>query len=220
MPRLILKVTLKDVKPPVWRRIDVPAEISLAQFHGVLQVAMGWTNTHLHEFEQGRTLYGTSDREFGVYRISETSTPLSEVLSAPKARLSYHYDFGDSWYHTIVVERIVASPEVSPTAAALSPAVVIAGKGACPPEDCGGPWGYANLLDALADPSHDNHKMLTEWLGRPWDSTAVPIDAINRRLAKMRLRPCVARRARRQPVALGAVLDHTLIDFFKRRGRP
>jgi hypothetical protein len=219
MLRLILKVTLRDVRPPVWRRLDVPADISLAKFHRVLQIAMGWQNVHLHEFRQGRHLYGTSDREFGVYRISEASTRVCDLLAAEKARLDYFYDFGDDWRHQIVVEQVVEDHE--PVGAnELRCAVVTAAKGACPPEDCGGTYGYANLLTALADPNHPGHAEMKEWYSEPWDATTVPVVAINRRLARLRLRPIPPRRRRPVSAVLDLItLDHTLIHSFKRRGR-
>ena len=213
MQRLILKVTLRDIAPPIWRRLDVPADISLAQFHRILQIAMGWHDEHLHQFERGRDIYGTSDREFGVLRITETSTRLGSLLSAPKDKLTYLYDFGDSWTHLIVVERTADDG-----LAEMTPATVVAGKRACPPEDSGGSWGYENLLAALNDPTHPDHTDLTEWVGGPFDSERFGMVAINRRLARLKLR---ATAPGRTSAGIDTPhLDHKLIDFFKRRGRP
>lgn len=186
----VLKVTLRDIKPPIWRRLDVPADISLAPFHRVLQAAMPWTNSHLHQFEQGRAVFGTSDREFGVFRVPETSTSIGELLIQPKDHLEYLYDFGDSWTHRVLLERVHDDGTDE-----MQAAFVMTGKRACPPEDCGGSCGYAALLEALADAVHDEHDRMAEWIGGAWDAEAFPIDAINRRLARIRLRATPVRRS-------------------------
>ncbi len=176
-----LKVTLVDSKPPIWRRFEVPADISLEQLHRVLQAVMGWTNSHLHEFEKGRVLYGVSDREFGVQRVSERKTRVGDLLTRTGATLDYEYDFGDSWSHRIVLEAVVESDART--------ARVLAGKRACPPEDVGGMWGYESFLEALADPKHPNHVELREWSGGGFDPEAFDVEAANRALARLRLTP-------------------------------
>lgn len=216
MQRLVLKVTLCDISPPIWRRVDVPADISLAQFHRVLQIVMGWTNSHLHEFEQGTDLYGTSDRDFGIYRISETSTRVGDVLATPGARLDYHYDFGDSWYHAIVVEQVLDDG-----ADEVKPVVLLGGRRACPPEDCGGPYAYMDFLAALADPGHPEHAVRKEWVGGRWDAEHMPAVAITRRLARLKLKAVVSRAQRRPRVVRDLPgVDPRVLDFFKRGGRP
>jgi len=102
-----LKVTLRGTKPPIWRRFLVPGDITLKRFHDALQAVMGWTDSHLHQFKARGILYGTSDREFGLQRVSEGRTTLDQVLRRPKDRMRYEYDFGDSWEHDIVLEEIL-----------------------------------------------------------------------------------------------------------------
>jgi len=153
-----LKITLREVsKPPVWRRVLVPADITLRDLHEVIQQAMGWDDYHMHVFSTGRQEYGSPDPELG--HVSDRKVRLSHVLTGPGDRLRYTYDFGDDWKHDIVLEetRIAVPGETYPSCSA--------GKGACPPEDCGGTWGYAELKEILADPSHEDHQDMLDWLG-------------------------------------------------------
>lgn len=106
-----LNVSLRHIRPAIWRRLEVPAELSLWQVHRVVQAAMGWGDYHLHEFRCRGIHYGQSDHEFGFYRENERRVLLHEVLRAPKDRMIYQYDFGDSWAHDILLERVtVAEP--------------------------------------------------------------------------------------------------------------
>ena len=153
-----LKITLREVSgPPVWRRVLVPSDVTLADLHEVIQQAMGWENYHMHVFSTGGQEYGSPDRELG--HASDRNVLLSQVLTRRGKRLRYTYDFGDDWEHDIVLEetRAAAPQETYPSC--------VAGQGACPPEDCGGAWGYAGLKEILADPSHEDHQDMLEWLG-------------------------------------------------------
>jgi hypothetical protein len=153
-----LKITLSGVsRPPVWRRVLVPADVTLGDLHEVIQVAMGWDDYHMHLFSVNGQDYGSPDPELG--HASDRNVLLSQVLSDPGDRLSYTYDFGDDWEHDIVLEetRTAVAEETYPSC--------VAGKGACPPEDCGGAWGYAELKEILATPSHESHQDMLEWLG-------------------------------------------------------
>lgn len=155
---LQLKLSLRGVsKPPVWRRLLVPADMRLSQLHRVIQTAMGWTDTHLHAFSTASGDYGPPDPELD--HRDERKARLSDFLAQPGDRIRYTYDFGDFWEHDIVVEKALASD----LGARL--AVCLAGNGACPPEDCGGSWGYADLRDTLADPASEEHYAMLEWLG-------------------------------------------------------
>jgi hypothetical protein len=164
--RLQLKITLDHVEPAVWRRVVVSDALTFLQLHRVIQRAMGWEDCHMHEFGLAgpRLRIGTPQpddfMDFGddEQMLPERTTRLAEVL-AGKRKLRYGYDFGDDWWHTIAIEKRLPA---DPTAA---PAELIAGENACPLEDCGGPWGYANLLAAAADPAHPEHDELLEWLG-------------------------------------------------------
>ena len=155
---LQFKLSLCGVsKPPVWRRLLVPADIRLSQVHDVIQAAMGWTDTHLHAFSTAYGDYGPPDP--GLDHRDERKARLADFLAEPGDRIRYAYDFGDFWEHDIVLEK---SLESEPDA--RLPACV-AGKGACPPEDCGGVWGYADLRDTLANPASGEHDAMLEWLG-------------------------------------------------------
>jgi Plasmid pRiA4b ORF-3-like protein len=159
VPAYQVKLTLRDVKPPVWRRLVLPGHWHLDQVHEAIQVAMGWTNSHLHEFQVGEQRYGVPAPEWDDEVLPETQTRLHEVLSGPGDRLTYWYDFG--------------------TVSCL------AGRGNCPPEDCGGPWGYAELLAALADPAHEEHESFVEWLGGDFDPKEFDRAATDAMLARL-----------------------------------
>jgi hypothetical protein len=140
---LQLKITLKGIsKPPVWRRVQVRADTTFATLHQIIQAAFGWTDTHLHSFEYEGEQIGVPDPESGDECADEGATTLEVVLLGPKDRVRYTYDFGDNWEHDIVLEKVM-EPDTNDERP-----VLLTGRGACPPEDCGGPWGYAELKDA------------------------------------------------------------------------
>lgn len=174
-----LKVTLEDTEPPIWRRLVVPSELTLVELHAVLQLAMGWTNSHLHAFRVGQARFELPAPEPGWVdgdqdAADERLARLSEVVPDPKARFSYEYDFGDSWEHKIVVEKAVsAEPGVAYPR-------VVDGALACPPEDVGGVGGYYEFLAAMADRRHPRHKELREWHRRPFAAEAFDAAPINR----------------------------------------
>ena len=153
-----LKLSLRGVsKPPVWRRLLVPADIRIDRLHDVIQTSMGWTDTHLHVFSTAAGDYGVPDPELGFQ--NERNARLGQFLKQPGDRIQYAYDFGDGWEHDIVLEK-----HLDPDPEAQIPAC-LAGKGACPPEDCGGSWGYADLKETLDDPRHADHADMLDWLG-------------------------------------------------------
>jgi hypothetical protein len=154
---LQVKISLLGVsKPPVWRRLLVPADLRLDRLHGVIQAAMGWENYHMHVFADGAHRYGLADRELG--HQDERKVTLGQLLKRARQRIRYTYDFGDDWEHEILLEGVLtAEPD-------MRYPVCVAGKGACPPEDCGGVWGYQDLRDALVDPAHERHEEMLEWL--------------------------------------------------------
>lgn len=165
-----LKVTLQNIKPPVWRRVLVDAASTLDHVHEVIQAAFGWWNYHLHEFEVDGKSYGVPDPDddWGTPTIDERRVRLDTIASVGSS-ISYMYDFGDGWDHTITVEKVLPASDTPVPAC-------IGGRRAGPPEDCGGPWGYEHLLAALADPTHPEHRELAEWLGRPLDPEAFDPD--------------------------------------------
>ncbi len=175
-----LKITLSHLRPPVWRRLLVPSSVSLKELHDVLQVAMGWTDSHLHQFEANGQLYGKPSREYSFPMKNEARVRLDQVLPREKDSMVYEYDFGDSWIHDIALEKIVpSSPDVKVPQC-------IAGARACPPEDCGGVDGYDGLLEALNDPSDPDHEEICEWIGEDFDPELFDIEAVNKYLARGR----------------------------------
>ncbi len=176
-----IKISLVGAKPPIWRRILVPGDMRLAALHGVLQTVMGWENEHLHMFTSGGMDYGVRDDAFGGGFGSETRDEskyaLSQLLRKPKDSLVYEYDFGDGWNHKLVVEKILADDGSIPLPRCTG------GKRACPPEDCGGVWGYMDLIEAIADPDHPSHQEMVEWYGDEIDPEHFDVDEINAGLA-------------------------------------
>jgi len=164
-----LKITLDDVKPTVLRRVNVPFDIRLDRLHLTIQAAMGWTNSHLYELRAGDVGWSTPypDADGSGHFLDARKARLGDILEdIGTKKLVYLYDFGDGWEHTIKVERL-ADPEPGVLYPRLIEVI-----GRCPPEDCGGPWGYAELLEAIRDPTHERHNELTEWIGNDFDPDA------------------------------------------------
>lgn len=162
-PLYRLKVSLRHIRPLIWRRLEVPSALTLWQVHRVLQSAMGWGDYHLHAFRCRGVEYGQSDREFGVHRENERRVRLRDVLIAPRDRMLYEYDFGDGWEHDVVLER---GTEPLP---GLRYPRVLAGERACPPEDVGGPPGYQAFVAAIRNPDHSEHQAYLDRAGARTD---------------------------------------------------
>ena len=172
-----IKVTLQHTKPPIWRRILVAPEIKLDRLHDVLQIVMGWTNSHLYQFKT--SLGYIADPAFELEEVeSSKKTTLQSVLHGPKSHIRYEYDFGDGWDHQLQLEKVVELED--PILA-----ICLGGARACPPEDCGGPWGYGKLQAILKDPEHPEHEEMSEWIGPGFDPDAFDIEVINKRLARL-----------------------------------
>jgi hypothetical protein len=185
-PRALqLKVTLKNIKPAVWRRALVSEDMTLAELHVILQVAMGWENSHLHGFTIHGQRFGPPSPDDFIPVVDERNHRIGALVHKGN-KFEYEYDFGDGWEHTILVEAVR-----EPTATETVPSC-LDGKRACPPEDCGGAWGYADLLDALADPKSERHEELREWVGGEYDAERLELAVVNESLAEL-VRP------RRQP---------------------
>jgi hypothetical protein len=168
-----LLVTLLDVTPPVWRRLVVPSALPLSLVHHIVQIAMGWQEAHLHEWEVGDVTYGPADEEdWGDGLANEAAALLGDVAPVDTS-LMYRYDFGDGWEHLVVVEA------VDPSDLAVPPLRCLGGARACPPEDCGGAIGYEHLLDALADPADPEHEELTEIYGDSIDPEGFDRQQVN-----------------------------------------
>ena len=165
---LQLKVTLQGTKPPVWRRLEVPADVTLDLLHHILQTAFGWTDSHLHSFEPrpARPGRGRPNPDLRISSGRERRTRLGEVVSEVGATMLYEYDFGDSWEHLITVEK------VEPAEPSITYPRCTGGRRSGPPEDCGGIPGYAHLLAVLGDPSHEQHEELQDWVGDGFDPEA------------------------------------------------
>ena len=174
-----IKVTLLGTSPPVWRRILVPRDITLGNLHRTLQTAMGWTNCHLHQFGRPRQRMTDPRSRVGTKVEDENRTKLGELIWAVGARLFYEYDFGDGWQHELLLEEVLFGEESFQQ-------ICVAGKRCCPPEDCGGPQGFAEILKALQAANHPNHAELCEWLG-DFVPESFSVDEINRRLRRRKL---------------------------------
>lgn len=184
-PLYHLKVVLLDIEPPIWRRLQVPGDANLGWLHAVLQVAMGWTNSHLHQFLTRDARYSDPCHHDGLESDEEPDrdeheTALMQVAPAEGDQIGYEYDFGDSWEHAITVERIL-----EPGAAAAIAALCLDGACACPPEDCGGSPGYAAFLEALRDPRHPEHRSMKQWIGRPFRPHAFNLAKANQWLRRL-----------------------------------
>jgi Plasmid pRiA4b ORF-3-like protein len=175
-----LKISLDDVEPAVIRRIEVPIGIRLDRLHAVLQAAIGWTNSHLWEFRAGDVGWGIPDPRWSDGPQDASKATLATVLEDTGAkRLTYLYDYGDGWEHTIKIERIgQALP------GELYPRLLDA-TGRCPPEDIGGPPGYFEFLEAIADPRHERHTEFKEFYDTDFDPNAVNLLLIQRQLADL-----------------------------------
>jgi hypothetical protein len=176
-----LRISLKDHTPTIWRRLVVPGEIKLSRLHSIFQAAMGWEDYHLHQFRIGDRTYAAPDEEFEdeFEDVDEDTVLFSEVIDI-RMRFSYQYDFGDDWQHEVVVEAIEAVPLV------LKFAACIDGQRACPPEDCGGTVGFAQFLEAVTDPTHEEHVNYFEWVGGPFDPESFSVGATNAALQRVR----------------------------------
>ena len=180
----LLKISLLYTKPPVWRRVKVPSNMKLSRLHDVIQCAMGWTDSHLHQFMIGNSSYGPADLDGGwseTRTLDEKKFRLSDVEAEMRQRFIYVYDFGDSWQHKIKLEKVIVPDEKPP-----GYPVLLAGERACPPEDIGGPPGYEDFLAAISGPDHPEHKDMLEWYGRDFDPEYFNLDVINKHLKKIK----------------------------------
>ena len=174
-----LKVVLLGSEPPVWRRMQVPGDAKLDWLHAALQVAIGCTNSHLHQFKVGEDCYSDTRHHFAEFEgdpeiLEERNFTLPQVAPREQDAFGYEYDFGDSWEHAITVEKILP-----PDAAAATTALCLDGARAGPPEDCGGVGGYDNLHKILKNRKHPEHQSMKEWLGRPFDAAAFDVGKTN-----------------------------------------
>jgi pRiA4b ORF-3-like protein len=183
-----LKVTLLETDPPIWRRILLPANTTLGKLHRILQVVMGWTDSHLHVFTAGGAQYSEPSPEWDIPMKDERRVPLSRIIATTGEAFVYEYDLGDSWVHQLVLE------DVRPLEPLGQIAVCLGGERACPLEDSGGVHGYYEKLEVLRDPKHEEHEATNVWItsmaeamGRTsFDPEALNVALINAALRKVR----------------------------------
>lgn len=168
-----IKVSLNGVRPPIWRRLVISSTTDLAKLHEIIQIAMGWTDTHLHGFVAGEETFGQLDPDFDDGTIPEDAIRIGSLLKKEKDWITYEYDFGDGWEHKIVLEKILPyRPEETVPKC-------IAGRRGCPPEDVGGVWGYKEFLEAYNDKNHPEHEEILEWAGEYFDPEYFDPDEVN-----------------------------------------
>lgn len=172
----LLRVSLNDIEPEIWRRFVAPVALSLSELHEVLQIVMGWTNSHMHGFEANDLRFEPPHSDNLVTAIDERAVTLGAVTRVG-ASFTYRYDFGDDWEHEVRVERILRRSTVG--------IVCEGGERACPPEDSGGAAGYPELCEALRDPKHPSHKELKRSVGRTFDPERFDLSAIQKKLTPL-----------------------------------
>jgi len=183
VPLYQLKITLRGSQPPIWRRFVVRSDMPLNRLHVVIQRVMGWTDSHLHQFVAGSTIYGIPDPEmidFGGQILNEKRYTLVDLVPTVKSSFVYEYDFGDGWQHKVGVEKILPpDPE-------FQHPLCLAGANACPPEDCGGIGGYYEMTEILADQTHPERGSFSEWLGYDFDPTWFDLNLTNQVLRRLK----------------------------------
>jgi hypothetical protein len=184
-PTCILRVELLEIEPLIWRRVRVMRNVKLKRLHDILQIVLGWEDSHLHEFRAGKLILGMKEVDELDARENlqdENEWSLNEVLETGVTEFEYLYDFGDGWTHRIIVEPATRGGEPGPSPLCL------AGENACPPEDVGGPHRYAEFLSAMVDPLHEQHRDLLRWIGGVWDPRGFDLNRANRDLRQPRRR--------------------------------
>jgi hypothetical protein len=178
-----LRIELLDVTPRVWRRLLLPSSIKLPALHRVFQAALGWTDSHLHEFVINGQRYAEPDPELSdeLKQVNERGVVLSAALGGESRCFDYVYDFGDHWHHAVLVEDTFIQPQ------AEFSIQCIAGENACPPEDIGGAPGYADFLAAIANPQHEEHEYYLAWCGGGFDAARFDREAVNQALGRIKV---------------------------------
>jgi hypothetical protein len=177
-----LKITLLEIEPPIWRRIQVPSTILLCCVHDALQAVMGWTDSHLHQFEKDGKYWGVPDPdafEDDFEIIDESRVALDKIFKAEGDCVVYLYDLGDKWRHEILLEKIL------PLDAGSNRPVCLAGGRRCPPEDVGGPSGYQEFLEVIFEPGHEEFEHYRAWAGNPVHAEEFDLKAVNEILERM-----------------------------------
>ena len=171
-------ISLKGFTPEIWRRIQIYSDTLLPDLHRIIQTTMGWTNSHLHQFIKDRRFYSEPSPEDEMDSIDYRKIKVLDLLKKEKDKIIYEYDFGDGWEHEVLLEKIL------PIDLTSKYPVCLAGKMNCPPEDCGGVWGYSDMLAVLKDKSHEEYESYIHWLGGDFDPTGFDLDMINKMLKR------------------------------------
>ena len=181
---LQFRLSLEEVQPTVWRRVQVADDCSLARLHRIIQAVMGWQDYHLHEFTVSGQAYGDPEVDEEDRLVDDRTVRLRNLALAIGNRIEYAYDFGDNWQHVLELED-----KIPPSAETIYP-LCVGGERSAPPEDVGGTSGYEEFLEALFDPTHEEHEHMKSWVGRPFHPSAFSVDEANERLRrKLRLGP-------------------------------
>ena len=189
MPRRVtyqLRIVLRETKPPIWRRLLVPPSMHLDRLHTVIQVVMGWEDCHLHMFRKYRERYSIPSPWDDDWRapgeppdLDEREYRISQLFKREDDWITYEYDFGDSWEHKVTLQKIL------PYDAAVRLPACISGRRRCPPEDCGGVWGYYDNLNILKDPHHPEYEHTRRWMGEGFDPEVFSPQAVDMVLGQM-----------------------------------
>lgn len=179
-----IKIALKGSKPPIWRRVQIPSDITLDKLHRIIQATMGWWDTHLHQFIVGETRYGVPDPDgWGfVEEIDETTVRLDQIVTGERFKFRYEYDFGNSWEHDLLVEKVM------PMDLNQQYPVCVKGRRACPPEDVGGIWMYNYFIESIRNPEHPDYPGnddFLDWVGDEFDSEGFDLNVINEALRNL-----------------------------------
>lgn len=178
-----IKIVLRDSHPPIWRRMLVRGDITLHSLHRALQEVMGWENSHFHRFTFKKQDYGRPDPEGELKIKDDRGFRLDQVITGKGQCFIYEYDFGDSWEHYCVIEKVLSQDPLKPAA------LCMAGARACPPEDVGGIPGYEEFIEAVRHPNHQSHKEMIDWVGGAFDPEAFDPNRVNRRLQRLIKKP-------------------------------
>ena len=174
-----IQIALKGFKPKIWRRILIPSDLLLSDFHKIIQTTMGWTNSHLHQFIKNRTFYSVKYADDDMWDemdnvdYKKKKIRISDLIKVDKDKIIYEYDFGDGWEHDIILEKVL------PVDNKIKYPICLIGKMNCPPEDCGGIWGYTDMLKILRQPDHEEYESFIEWLGDEFDPDYFNKDEVN-----------------------------------------
>jgi hypothetical protein len=176
-------VCLDDIEPKIWRRLWVPESLTLAKLDRVIQAAMGWTNSHLHEFAIEGRRFGIVDPDWDQEPdlLEDKRFRVGDVLGTRVQDFQYTYDFGDGWVHSVNVEQVLVAREGINTWP-----MCLAGANACPPEDVGGTYGYMEFLNAVRDPTHEEHEAMWRWCGGPFDPSGFDVNAANAAIRRLK----------------------------------